>query len=144
MGESAVESHYELFDHTADIGVRVFGPTLAALVAPAGEGLYAVIGKLAPGGSGATVQLCFAGDEPALLLRDYLAELLRLFEMRRQIVSAVEVEEFSQSRLAVTARAHPVDEKHSAYEREVKAVTYHELDIRAIPGGYQATYIVDI
>jgi len=38
---------YEFFDHTADVGVRVFAPTLPELVQAAGDGLYAVVGRLA-------------------------------------------------------------------------------------------------
>ena len=40
--------------------------------------------------------------------------------------------------------ASPIDRRLSAYHHEVKAITYHELDILRIPGGYEATVIVDI
>ena len=139
-----MKSRYELFDHTADIGVRVWAPTLSELVVPAGQALYAVIGELIPAESAETHRLSFGDDEPALLLRDYLAELLRLFETQRRMVTAVEVEQFSADRLRLAVQLHPVDESRSAYEREVKAVTYHELNIRPVPGGHEATYILDI
>jgi SHS2 domain-containing protein len=141
-----VKSRFELFDHTSDMGVRVFAPTLAELVQPAAEGLYTIIGRLVPAEPRVPrrSRFEFKGDEAALLLRDYLAELLRLFETKKQIVTTVEVEEFSAGRLAVSAAVRPVDEARSAYEREVKAITYHALGIRPVPGGYEATYIVDI
>ena len=139
-----MECRYELFDHTADIGVRVFGATLPELVEPAGQGLYTVIGVLYAGDAAEPLRFEGSGDEPALLLRDYLAELLRLFEMEQQIVTAVRIEEFSHSRLAIAARMCQVDRTRSKYEREVKAITYHELQIRPVSGGYEATYIVDI
>ena len=47
-----MEPSYELFDHTADIGIRAVAPTMAGLVAPAGQGLYAVIGELIPAATG--------------------------------------------------------------------------------------------
>ena len=56
----------------------------------------------------------------------------------------MEVADFSDERLVATARVAPVDEERSAYHREVKAVTYHELALRKVPGGYEAVYIVDI
>lgn len=139
-----MESRYELFDHTADVGVRVFGAMLPDLVEPAGQGLYAVIGDLLAGNATEPLHFAISGEEPALLLRDYLAELLRLFEMEQQIVTAVTVEEFSNSHIAVTARLCHVDRTRSQYEHEVKAITYHELQIRPVSGGYEATYIVDI
>ena len=42
-----MDSSFELFDHTADVGIRVWADTLPGLLAPAGEGLYAIIGELA-------------------------------------------------------------------------------------------------
>ena len=137
-------SRFELFDHTADIGVRVFAPTLTELVAPAVAGLYAVIGALVPSGPVAETRFSFSGAEPALLLRDYLAELLRLFDAERRMVTAVAAEEFDRERLTVVGQMRAVDMSASELEREAKAVTYHRLELRPVAGGYEATFIVDI
>ena len=139
-----LEARYELFDHTADVGVRVWAPTLAGLASPAVRGLYAVIGELVAGDAAEVVRFELSADEPALLLRDCLAEVLGLFDTRRLMVTAIDVEEFSATRLAAVASAAHVDVARSAFDREVKAVTYHELNVRPVPGGYEATYIVDI
>lgn len=139
-----MEPGFEVFDHTADVGVRVFAPSLAGLVRPAGEGLYAVIGELAAGGSERRLRLEFADQAPALLLRDYLAELLALFEREQRMVTAPEVEEFRPGRLAVVAATRQADPARSSPRREVKAVTYHQLDLRRTADGYQATFILDI
>ncbi len=136
---------YELFDHTADVGVRVRAPSLAELLAPATDGLYAIIGDLVTDGREAELrELELGADEPALLLRDYLAEVLGLFEMGRLMVTTVEAREFSQARLAATVQLQRIDMTASTLEREVKAVTYHELRVCRVADGYEATYIVDI
>jgi SHS2 domain-containing protein len=137
-------SRFELFDHTADLGVRVTAPTLAELVRPAAQGLYAVIGELASTDDTEPLELTFAGDEPSLLLRDYVSELLHLLERGRRVLVAIDRCEFDQRRLVVTGRTRALDEKRSIFHHEVKAVTYHELAIRQGPAGYEATYIVDI
>ena len=59
-------------------------------------------------------------------------------------VTSVKVPTFDAGQLCATAKTKLVDRERSVYHREVKAITYHELDIRQIPGGYQATIIVDI
>lgn len=135
---------FELFDHTADMGIRARAGTLAGLVAPAAEGLYAVIGNLAGGGRTQHVTFEFAGDDPALLLRDYLSELLLAFDRDRYMAVEHTVREFLPGRLWVEATFCLIDEQNSLYEREVKAVTYHELKIVEISGGFEATIIVDI
>jgi len=137
-------SGFELFDHTADLGVRAHASSLPELVAPCTEGLYAVVGDVVAGDDGSAWSFESAGDDPAVLLRDYLAEVLLLFEQEHQRLTGVHVLEFGDSRLHVVASACPVDTERSAYHREVKAVTYHELAVRQAGEGYEATYIVDI
>ena len=46
--DSTINGRFEFFDHTADMGVRVWAPTLAELVRPAIDGLYTIIGTLVP------------------------------------------------------------------------------------------------
>jgi SHS2 domain-containing protein len=140
----SVGPRYELFDHTADLGVRIWAPSLPDLVRPATDGFYATIGEVVAGGSGHARTFEFSGDEPALLLRDYLTELLHLLEHDHARFTPNTVRDFSGQRLVVLGQTATINETASVFEREVKAVTYHELAIRAVTGGYEATYIVDI
>lgn len=135
---------YELFDHTADMGIRVRAATLPELLRPAGEALYAVIGKLVPCKGGITITFDLTGGDLADLLRDYLAELLILFECEGQMATAVEATVYEENRLRATIVASPVDEERSLFHREVKAITYHELTVRRVADGVEATLIVDI
>ena len=114
------------------------------LLMPAAEGLYAAIGELVAVGDGSLLHFDFQGNDPSVLLRDFLTELLILFERDQRCLVAVVDASFTESRLTVTAKTAPVDLERSAFHREVKAVTYHELSIRTISGGYEATLIVDI
>jgi SHS2 domain-containing protein len=141
-----LSARYEHFDHTADLGVRVFAPTLAALVQPATEGLYAAIGEVVADGDAAAepIEFDLTADDAAYCLRDYLAEVLFLFERRCCRVTNIDVREFSEERLAIRAEIRPADESASSFQREVKAITYHELSVEPVEGGYQAVYIVDI
>ncbi len=142
-----MEPAYELFDHTADLGVRVTAATLPELVPPAVAGLYATLGHIVPQPAPAPADdFAFdaTGDDPAVLLRDLLAELLHHFDTRRRVLMDIAVGEFSGVRLAVTGRLRPLDPEQSAPAREVKAVTYHALAVRPVAGGYEATFIVDI
>lgn len=141
---------FELFDHTADLGARVRAATAAELIPPATEALYAAIGELAAEEAGRrdkieiTTAPHAAGDR-AYLLRDYLAELLVRFERDATCFTPQRVAEFSDARLAVEGTTAPLDESRSAYAREVKAVTYHELTVRPLDtGGWEAVFIVDI
>ena len=98
-----MEPTFELFDHTADMGVRVRASTMPELIAPASDGFYATIGEIAVG-EGATPFLFEAhGAEASVLLRDYLAELLLRFERdHEKIVGPFDVR-FNEDALRVTA-----------------------------------------
>lgn len=126
------------------MGIRVFATDLPGLIAPAARGLYSVIGELVAAGGAEPFAFDATGDEPALLLRDYLTRLLLIFERDHRIVTAPTVREFRRDRLVVSGESFAVDDERSVYYREVKAVTYHELAVRPLPGGLEATIIVDI
>jgi SHS2 domain-containing protein len=141
-------AQFELFDHTADIGVRARGETrgetLADLLQPALDGLYAVIGTLAPAGSGRPWQVALDGDSADYLLHDLLADVLYLFDHEQRVVTDLRILAFADGDLRVAGQSRPLDVDASVLEREVKAVTYHGLEVRKVAGGYEATYIVDI
>ena len=139
-----MEPSFELFDHTADIGIRVRAATLPDLIAPTTEALYAVIGDLITCDNTTPVSISSGGPDQPVMLRDYLAEVLTLFDRDRQRVTTVNVAVFDDTGLKVEVQTAPIDAERSVYHHEVKAITYHELDIRSIAGGYEATLIVDI
>jgi SHS2 domain-containing protein len=139
-----VQPSYEFFDHTADMGIRVRAGTLEQLLFPAAQGLYAAIGEIATMGDVSALPIEFDGDDAAVLLRDFLTELLILFEREARKAVAIDVTEFDGKTLRVMAATAAVDPQRSVFHREVKAITYHELSIRAIAGGFEATLIVDI
>ncbi len=140
-----MSSGFELLDHTADVGVRAWADSLAGLITPATAGLYEILGELAlVGGPPEEHRIELAGDESALLLRDYLAELLHLFETRQQRFEVVHVDAFTERELVVSGHLRSIDMPASNLEREIKAVTYHHLEIRRNDAGLEVTYIVDI
>jgi SHS2 domain-containing protein len=50
----------------------------------------------------------------------------------------------TQTRLRVEAVAADIDMERSAFDREVKAITYHELAIRQEDARWVATVVLDI
>ncbi len=139
-----MDAGFEHFEHTADLGTRVWAPSLVALVEPATRGFYSCIGEIVACGGERQVGFEFAGDDPPYLLHDYLTELLHCFETQGRIVGRIGDVQFDDRHLSVRAGLCDVDRDASALQREVKAITYHELDIRQVQNGYEATFIVDI
>ncbi len=138
------------------MGIRARAATLPELATVMGDGLYAVIGELVPARGTAHGTARGTAGEPrelkielhhadtAVLLRDYLDELLVLFDRDHRIVTVANVSTFGEGRLVAMLETALVDHERSVYHHEVKAITYHELAIREIPGGFEATVVVDI
>jgi len=140
---------FEVFEHTADLGLRVVAPTLRELFADAARGLFAMI--VANPQDVNTVEertYQLRGDEADLLLFDWLNELLFTFETEHllQREMDVTVDDSAEGGLLLTAtcRGEPVDEKRHRMEHEVKAITYHGLVCERRGDGWFAELIVDI
>jgi SHS2 domain-containing protein len=135
---------YEVFEHTADIGLRVRAPDLNALFAEAGRGLFSLIvenlDEVQPQQE-LTVRL--AGEDRELLLFDWLNELLFQFDAHHLVFSRFQVA-VDEGGLTATVAGEPVDPARHRLDHEVKAITYHGLKVAQEPGGWVAEVIVDI
>ncbi len=135
---------FDTFDHTADVGLHIRAPTPDQLLGPAADALYFVIGELYTTGPTQTMNFDLEATERSLLLRDYMGELLVLFEQERKIVTSTDRVRFDDNRLVATVQVASVDDQRSTYHHEVKAITYHALEIDEVEGGHEATVILDI
>lgn len=140
---------FETFDHTADLGIRARGGTLEEMAGAAAAGLYAVIGELVVEAASSsdeltTLRFDSEAEDPAMLLRDFLCELLFRFDCDA-VMALIETVAFSPTRLEVSLHFRAIDGARSEFYREVKAITYHELSVTHDErNGWLATFIVDI
>ena len=135
---------HELFEHTADLGLRATAPDLNALFAEIAECLFsAVVEDVASIRPTMSETLEIAGDDREFLLFDWLRELLRRFEMDGILYGRFDVS-VRDDGLSATVHGEPVDRERHQLSHEVKAITYHELKVERTPDGWLAEVIVDI
>ena len=100
---------YEIFEHTADLGLRVRADDLPALFVEAARGLFSMIaGDLAAIRPVEELRFAVPGDVTDELLHDWLAELLFTFHTRRVLLCDFDVS-LSPTGLTATARGEPID-----------------------------------
>ena len=135
---------YELFEHTADLGLRVRAPDLNALFAEAAVGLFSAVvedvGSVRPE---QPVRVEVTGSDREYLLFDWLKELLMRSETDRVLFSRFAVD-VRDDGLTGTAWGEPFDPARHVLSHEVKAITYHALKVELTPDGWLAEVIVDI
>lgn len=135
---------FETFEHTADLGMRICAADLDTLFAEAAQALFSVLVE-----DPATVRPAKAisgklqEDDPALLLLDWLKQLLYLFDTDHMLFSKFEVH-VGPHGLTATAWGEPLDRSRHVLDHEVKAITYHGLHVEPVEGGWEAEVIVDI
>ena len=135
---------HELFEHTADLGLRAKSATLAgAFQDIAACLLAALVEEPAAVRPEAEERVAIAGTDREYLLFDWLNALLRRFEEDRMLFTefAVSVRE---NGLHAAIRGEAYDPDRHALSHEVKAITYHELKLVPDGDGWLAEAIVDI
>lgn len=140
---------YEIFEHTADLGLRIRAASGPELYADAAKGLFSVlVENLDEVRRVEERSYRLAGDQYDLLLFDWLNELLYTFETQRLLLVEFEVtldeDPDGALTLAATCRGEGVDESRHRMEHEVKAVTYHGLFLEQQAGAWTAEVILDI
>lgn len=136
---------YEVFEHTADLGLRVRAATREELFADAARGLSEmIVENLDDVRHQEKLTFNIAGTENVYLLFDWLNELLFTFEKDKLVFSQFQVD-FATEGLAAEAWGEKLDPARHRPDHEVKAITYHGLIVeQAIDGSWLAEIIVDI
>jgi len=135
---------YEVFEHTADLGLRARAPDLDMLFVEAARALFAVIVEdLATVEPRERVDICLAGEDRDYLLFDWLRALLARFESELLLLVRFEARVTPEG-LIGAAWGERLDPTRHALDHEVKAITYHGLRVEKTADGWLAEVIVDI
>jgi SHS2 domain-containing protein len=135
---------FDLFEVTADVGVAARGPTLGETFAQAARGMYAVMVDLEGVRERESRRLEAAAADLDHLLERWLLELLFLTESEGLLFSRFDVSIEGEGALSGIAYGEPIDPDRHELGAEVKAVTRHQLAVRAIDGGFEARVVFDI
>jgi len=135
---------FELVNHTADLAIRARGRTFPELVLHAARGLCSLLadaGRLEPQGPSRRVEA--AGDTRERLLVGCLREVLALETLDGLVPVRVEPVSGDDSRIVLDVATVPLDKARDYLLADIKAVTYHDLQVRETPQGLEATIVFD-
>ncbi len=135
---------HELFEHTADLGLRAHAADLNTLFAEAARCLISAIVEDPQSVRPLLEQsIAIGGDDRELLLFDFLRELLYRFDADHMLFCDFVVT-VRPDGLTATVRGEPREPARHVLSHEVKAITYHGLIVQATEHGWLAEVIVDI
>jgi SHS2 domain-containing protein/predicted kinase len=131
---------YVVVNHTADIALRVHGETLGELFANAAAGMFAQMAALEQVPLTLQRQVTAEAEDNEALLVAWLSELLYLRDVHGEAYARFQVSFPAPHQLAAVADGGP----WIAFDRPVKAVTFHGLKVEQDAGTWQATIVFDV
>jgi SHS2 domain-containing protein len=146
MSTAEAPPPYEILEHTADIGLRARGQTLEELFTNAAWGLAEILdvdrSPRAVGAAPWPQRIVLEAMDVEALLVDWLNEIILLTEEGKACVGDMDVETVSGERLQ--ARVGLVECGQPPEGTELKAATYHQLTVRQLAMGWEATIYFDV
>jgi SHS2 domain-containing protein len=134
---------YRVIAHTADTGIVARGHTLAEALENAAYGMFDLMFDLRRVGAGEECAVEVKGENTDELLVAWLSALLAEAEIRGMAFSHFTVQAVGEGSLRGTASGAPA----AGLELRgppVEAVTFHDLAVEQVLGGWQARVIFDV
>jgi len=134
---------YRVFSHTADVGIVAEGATVEEAFENAAFGMFDLVFDLSGVPATEAVEVEAAGETPGELLVAWLSALLAEAEIRGLALCRLRVEMLPGGRLRGSA-AGSASAARELRGPPVKAVTYHDLAVEEVQGGWEARVIFDV
>jgi SHS2 domain-containing protein len=135
---------FEVLDHTADIGLIVYGEDLEALFENAGKGFFHLITDLRKVRGRVEKKIEIKGESLDRLMVDWLSELLYLHDVENLLFKGFKVESVGEDGLKAIVKGEPFQDGIHVIKTEVKAVTYHQIEVRRENEHWRAQIIFDL
>ena len=134
---------FEFIDHTADAGIRVEAPTVEDLFETAALAFSELVTSVDSVDCKVERRFELQEDDIEKLLVSWLQELLYLLDTEALVFSRFQVR-LEDLSLEAAAWGEVFDPKIHTVKTEIKAVTYHQLEVARSDQGWRAQVIFDI
>jgi len=120
--------HYELIEHTADVGVKAYGKTVSEAFEHAAEAMFDIITDESTIDSIGEYDILLEAPDHEQLLVDWLSKLLFLNGAENLVFGKFQVT-IDANRLSAHVFGEKYNNKKHKMGVEIKAVTYHMVKV---------------
>lgn len=132
---------YEILEHTADLKMRAFGRTKEELFLNMLLGMTDSLRAEIKKQKSKIKKIKIKSLDLNNLLVDFLSEALYLTQINREIYTKINFKKFTDIKL----EGELIGQKVERFSEDIKAVTYHDLDVRQRKDGtWEAIVLFDI
>ena len=134
------ESGFREQAHTADWELKAWAPDLPGLLEQSARGMYTLSGMLLQDGVLQRRSISLQGEDAESLVVRFLTELLWYIQQEWLGFDRYSITVDTQFNLEASLEGCTIAE----LDKEIKAVTYHNLAVRKTPTGLAATLVFDV
>jgi SHS2 domain-containing protein len=139
-----MKKKYRLINHTADLGIQVFGSDSQSLFTNAALALFDVITETDVLKGRDSCNITASGEDWSDLMINWLREILYLWNGREMLVKSVQILSLSENKISAKIYFDIYMPGLHIIKTEIKAVTYHQIQVKSSPSGWEAQIIFDI
>ena len=135
---------YRYIDHTADMGLEIYGRDLEELFRNASFALFDNITELRKIEEKDKRRIRLSSESLKELLLDWFRELLFLFGIEFFITKRVRFLNLKERELEAEIWGERFDKKRHKIKMEIKNPTYHTFSLERYEKGYKARVVFDV
>ena len=135
---------FRILDHTGDLGILVYGRDLEELFRNAGEAFFDIITDVQRVMENTERVIRVEGPNLEDLMVRWLGELLYVHDVDGLLFRSFWIDELRDGALKARARGEAFDERRHVMKTEIKAVTYHKIQVKEEKTGWSARIIFDL
>lgn len=130
---------YKVIEHISDLQMKIEADTLQDLFVEAMQGMMAMVKlKIEFAAPKIKREISLKSPDRTALLIDFLNEVLALSQSNKEVYDDISFKKFDETSLEAEIRGFKVLE----FDEDIKAVTYHEADVRENSKGVWKTNLV--
>ena len=135
---------FEILEHTADVGFRAWGSSVAELFENCGLALESIAYEMEDVRESSVYPIAAVGEDYESLLVNWLNELLYYLDGERVVMRRLQVQSISTEQVKGAGWGEVIDPERHRVKAVVKGVTYHQLSVSQEQRRWRAQVFLDI
>ena len=135
---------FKFVDHTADIAVEITGNSLIDLFETAFYALKEIVIEQNDSRISREISIKLSAESFSELLINFLSELNYFTQVKKFIIKSISEIRIDDRVLSCNILYEVFDPGKHELKEEIKAVTYHQLNLQEVDNHYIATVVFDI
>ena len=131
-------------EHTSDVGIRAYGRSKAEAFENCALGMMSLMLDAGRVTSRQRVRINARGADSESLLVSWLSEILFMVEVEGWAFASFEIDQISETEVTAWGTGEPLDPSRHGAGLEIKAPTYHMLELQEKADAWTAQVVFDV